>query len=147
MAAAPKPGQAFHGKVVFHPGAAGLRGVIRMQEQAEPRPFAGAAGVAVALDGVADALARVPWLEEWPVMLSGVRFARFDSGFAVVGSGGVLPVLEGLTVLPFVSVAGGAAVNVFGVWNGRALQLLALGQGGRLYQPSVANPHLLRRTA
>ena len=62
LAAAPAPGQAFRGEVVLHPGASGLRGVIRTQERAEPQPFAGAGGIAAALDGVADALARVPWL-------------------------------------------------------------------------------------
>lgn len=143
---APVPGQAFRGEVVFHPGTAGLRGVTRTQEPAAAQPLLGI-GIAAALDGVAEALARVPWLEEWPLALRGVRFARTGGGWAVMEGGGVLPVTDGPAVLPFVAVAGGAAADAFGVWNGRALRLLALGLEGRLYHPSAADPNLVRRAA
>ncbi len=146
LPAAPVPGQAFRGEVVFHPGAAGLRGVIRSQEGAEAAPLAGA-GIGAALDGVAEALGRVPWLEEWPMTLRGVRFARASGGFALMEGGHALPVADGPAVLPFVAVAGGEAADVFGVWDGRALRVLAVGMGARLYQPSASALHLVRRAA
>ena len=140
------PGQAFRGEVVFHPGAAGLRGAIRTQEAAAAQPLPGV-GIAAALDGVAEALARVPWLEEWPMALRGVRFARTGGGWAVVEGGGLLPVADAPSLRPFAAVAGGAEADVFGVWDGRALSVLALGLAGHLYQPSVADPRLVRRAA
>lgn len=140
------PGQAFRGEVVFHPGAAGLRGTIRTQEPAAAQPLPGV-GIAAALDGVADALARVPWLEEWPVALGGARFARAGGGFAVVEGGGMMPVTDAPSVRPFVAVAGGTEVDVFGLWDGWALRLLALGLDGRFYQPSAADARLVRRAA
>ena len=146
LQAAAAPGQAFRGDVVFHPGAAGLRAVIRSQERADPQPLAGV-GIAAALDGLAAALGRVPWLEEWPMTLRKVRFARTERGFAVIEDGRMLPVTDGPAVLPFVAVAGGGEADVFGVWDGRALHVLALGLGARLYQPSAASPGLVRRAA
>lgn len=143
---APGPGHAFRGEVVFHPGAAGLRAAIRGGERAEPRPFAGAVGIGAALDGVADALARVPWLEGWPMLLGGVRFARAGAGFAATDAGGALPLAGGEAVVPFLSVAGGAAVDLFGWWDGRALRPLALGARGRLYAPPAGGT-VLRRAA
>ena len=140
------PGQAFRGEVAFHPGAAGLRGVIRSQEPAAAVPLAGG-GIAAALDGVAEALGRVPWLEEWPMLLRGVRFARTADGMAVAEGGLALAVANGPAVMPFVAVAGGGEADVFGVWDGRALRVLALGLGARLYQPSASAPHLVRRAA
>lgn len=143
---APGPGHGFRGEVVFHPGAAGLRAAIRGGERAEPRPFAGAVGVGAALDGVADALARVPWLEGWPMLLGGVRFARAGAGFAAMDAGGALPLAGGEAVLPFLSVSGGATVDLFGRWDGRALRPLALGAQGRLYAPPAGGT-MLRRAA
>ena len=145
--AAPGPGHAVRGALVFHPGAAGLRAVIRGGEAADPSPFAGARGIAAALDGAADALARVPWLQEWPMLLARVRFARLGGGFAVADAGGALPLLGGGALLPFLSVAGGVAADVFGLWDGRALRPLALGLGRRLYAPSSADAAVLRRAA
>ncbi len=122
LPAASRPGQAFWGEVVFHTGAAGLRGVIRTQAPAAAQPLPGV-GVAAALDGVGEALARVPWLEEWPMILRGVRFARVGvgGGWAVADGGMLLSVAEAPSVVPFVAVAGGMAADVFGLgWAGAA---------------------------
>ena len=140
------PGQAFRGEVVFHPGAAGLRAAIRSQEAAAAQPLPGV-GIAAALDGVADALGRVPWLEEWPVVLAGVRFARTAGGWAVIEGGHALPVAQSASVPPFIAVAGGAAADVFGVWDGRALRVLAVGQDGRLFHPAAQDSTIVRRAA
>ncbi len=143
-----RPGQAFQGEVVFHPGASGLRGVIRTQAPAAAQPLPGV-GIAAALDGVGEALARVPWLEEWPMTLRGVRFARARGGgkWAVADDGMLLPVADASSVVPFVAIAGGMAADVFGLWDGQALRLLALGLAGRLHHPVAADPSLIRQVA
>ena len=144
----PATGTSFNGEVVFYPGAAGLRAVIRGGEPAPPQPFVGAGGVAAALDGVADALGRVPWLEEWPVLLSGVRFVRQDGGgLALADAGGALPLAGTDAAAPFAAAAGGGDVQAFGVWDGAALRLLALGCRGRLHVPSAATPGMVRAAA
>ena len=141
------PGQAFRGEVVFHPGAAGLRGAIRSQEAPAVAQTLSGVSIAAALDGVAEALGRVPWLEEWPVALGKVLFAQAGKDWAVADDRGVLPVADSVSVMPFVAVAGGEAADVFGLWNGRALSVLALGQGGRLFQPGANNQQIVRRAA
>ena len=146
LPAASRPGQAFRGEVVFHPGASGLRGVIRTQAPAVAQPLLGV-GITAALDGVGEALSRVPWLEEWPMTLRGVRFARVGGKWAVADGGMLLPVADVPSMVPFVAIAGGMAADIFGLWDGQALRLLALGQAGRLHHPVMADPTLVRQVA
>ena len=72
---------------------------------------------------------------------------RTTAGAFGVRAGGALPLLGGGALLPFLSVAGGVAADVFGLWDGRALRPLALGLGRRLYAPSSADAAVLRRAA
>ena len=134
---APASGQAFQGGLAFYPGATALRSVIRGQTtSAIPQALPGKT-LAAALDAAADALARVPWLDQVPLCLSNVRFGIIgrDAAAVAVGddTGQALMLAEAASNIALVSAAGGACADVFGTWDGRRLSVLAMTCGTRRY--------------
>jgi hypothetical protein len=76
-------GAAVDAELVFYPGALGLRAVIKSQRaiRSAAQPLPGRS-IDNALSEYADALARTPWVERWPMTLTGVRMQvrGHDSG-------------------------------------------------------------------
>ncbi|GEP05183.1 SWIM zinc finger family protein [Methylobacterium oxalidis] len=147
---APAAGQDFGGALAFHPGDPPLRAVFREGRAGPARAASlpGAGSVAAALDGYAGALARAPWTERWPLRLAGVRLGRLTDGQALAAGDatGCLALRAGPHLPALVSVAAGAPVDLFGLYDGFGLEALALVAGGHLYAVPArdARPILMR---
>ncbi|MEH3143795.1 MAG: SWIM zinc finger domain-containing protein [Methylobacterium frigidaeris] len=153
--AAPAAGQDFRGALAFQPGDPPLRAAFRdgTSARSPAGPLAGAVGVAEALDGYAEALARAPWTERWPLCLSGVRFGRLR-GTEAAGAYGVGDATGCLVLRPeprlpaLLAVAAGRPVDLFGLHDGIAFAPLALVAEGSLYALPAQDPRpLLMRVA
>ncbi|WP_232631319.1 SWIM zinc finger family protein [Methylobacterium sp. Leaf118] len=138
---APAAGQDFSGALAFQPGDPPLRAVFR---EGRAGPAAGASlpggtSVAAARDAFADALARAPWLERWPVRLRDVRLGRLAGGssgataFAAGDGTGSLALRAEPRLPSLIAVAAGRPVDLFGLYDGYGLHPLALVAEGRLY--------------
>ncbi|WP_019905998.1 SWIM zinc finger family protein [Methylobacterium sp. 77] len=154
----PAVGQEFSGALAFHPGDPPLRAVFRegrtlpMPAGALPVPadvLPGATSVAVALDGFADVLARAPWIERWPVRLSGLRLGHVADGAFAAGDATGRVVLRPSPHLPaLMAVAAGGPVDLFGLYDGFGLAPLALVADGHLYAIPARDPRpILMRAA
>lgn len=134
-------GMAFDGELAFYPGATGQRAIVkaRTDGQTPIERLAGHDRVALALDDYAGALAVNPWLECWPISLSGVTIRRVSkvSGkrwVAIDARGEALPMASGTSELwSLLSVSGGGAVSLFGEWDGDVLSPMGACVGGVYY--------------
>jgi hypothetical protein len=133
----------FDGGLAFYPGTTQLRAVVRTREglpKASDGTLPGAPTIEAALGEYALALGRTPWLERWPMALSSMRVtvqARDDGpAFASVVDG------EGKRIaLPprfpqawhLLAVSGGAAVQLFGEWDGDTFTPLTVGAGNAIF--------------
>ena len=117
----PAAGQDFSGSLAFHPGDPPLRAAFR-EGRASPAPagaLPGATSVAEALDGFAGALARAPWIDRWPLRLSGLRLGHLADGAMGAGDAtGCLTLADSAHVPPLMAVAAGGHVDLFGLYDG-----------------------------
>ncbi|MBD8908325.1 SWIM zinc finger family protein [Methylorubrum zatmanii] len=158
---APAAGQDFRGALAFLPGDPPLRAVFREGRSgpAAEAVLPGAASVAAARDAFAEALARAPWTERWPVRLKGVRLGRLAAtggttdhkaghrpAFAAGDAGGCLALRADPRLPSLLAVAAGRPVDLFGLYDGAGLSPLALVSEGRLYAMPAqgAQPVLLQ---
>ena len=130
-------GSAFDAELVYYPGVAPLRAIVK-ERQGELQTIAslpaGSTNVADAFDAYADALAANPWLERWPMLLSRVAPVapgkaagwqlRDEQGHALALSPAFR---DGWTLL---SVSGGRPISIFGEWDGEALLPMGVGAAG-----------------
>jgi hypothetical protein len=72
------PGTGIAMTLAYYPGAIPLRAAIVTREDPEPTPPPRTTTITELLDGWAAALARDPWQESWPAVLSGVPVAGQD---------------------------------------------------------------------
>ena len=139
----PAAGQDFSGSLAFHPGDPPLRAAFR-EGRASPAPagaLPGATSVAEALDGFAGALARAPWIDRWPLRLSGLRLGHLGDGAMGAGDAtGCLTLADSAHVPPLMAVAAGGHVDLFGLYDGFALTPLAMVAGGHLYAVPAQDP-------
>ncbi|MCC0806200.1 SWIM zinc finger family protein [Methylobacterium sp. W2] len=139
----PAAGQDFSGALAFHPGDPPLRAVFR-EGRAGPASVGalpGATSVAEALDGFAEALARAPWIERWPVRLSGLRLGYGTDGAMAAGDAtGCFILSDSAHFPPLMAVAAGGPVDLFGLYDGFALTPLAMVAGGHLYAVPAQDP-------
>jgi SWIM zinc finger len=133
------PGTEFDADLCFYPER--LR-VLIARRHAPPRPITALAGSgpAAAMHEQARALAADPWLERWPMVLSGVVPARrpgpgaAPAGWCLTGDG-----VRGVPVDPaagapwrLVALAGGRPLTVAGEWSVTGLRPLGAWTGDRL---------------
>lgn len=134
-------GSSIDAELVYFPGAVELRAQIRehhgdVQSGIE---FHGAATVAEALASFAAALARVPWLERWPVALAAVRVVPHGAGgdprwLLVDGEDRALPVDPRFAFgWELLAASGGMPVAIFGEWSGEFFRPLSARAGGRFF--------------
>jgi hypothetical protein len=121
-------GEMLKGEVVLYPSAAPLRGQLATREASErgmswpqlPQVLD------AALRAYETALARLPWLERWPLVASQLTVERSAAQQLVLASedGIALPIERAQTdeLLPLV---GAGAVSVVATWDGRFARLLA----------------------
>ncbi|GJE01904.1 SWIM zinc finger family protein [Methylobacterium isbiliense] len=153
---APAAGQDFAGALAFQPGEPPLRAVFR-DGRAGPSPagpLAGATRIGTALDGFAAVLARAPWTERWPLRLAGVRFGHLPGSTSeapLLGVGdetGCLALRTDAHLPALLAVAAGEPVDLFGLYDGFGLGVLALVAQGHLYAVPAQDPRpILMRAA
>ncbi|WP_018041731.1 SWIM zinc finger family protein [Methylobacterium sp. 88A] len=147
----PAAGQDFSGALAFHPGDPPLRAVFREGRAgpAQSGALPGATSVAEALDGFAEALARAPWIDRWPVRLSGLRLGHLADGAMGAGDAtGCFTLADSAHFPPLMAVAAGGPVDLFGLYDGFALTPLAMVAEGHLYAvPAQDSRPILVRAA
>lgn len=124
------PGTEFEAELVYFPGNYPLRAAVRAR-QGEPvriERVGGYADIKQTLQGYAQALARNPWLEEFPLLLDGATLLRHQDGWLLRdGPGAALPITPGFERgWEMLAVSGGHPVSLFGEWNGDVLLPLGL---------------------
>ena len=153
---APPAGQDFSGEIAFYPGDPPLRAVLRDgKSAASPAgPLPGSSDITAGLQSWAGALASAPWLDRWPLRLSNVRIGSAPAGtgqdrlFGIGDATGSLPFLAEPRIRALVAASGGREVDLFGLYDGFALNPLALSVDGRIYVAPAQDPRpFLRRVA
>jgi hypothetical protein len=123
------PGTAFDGTLVFFPSAAPLRAIVKERTAAVPwAADLGYGNLAEAVAAMADADARMPWIESHPLFVRNATPTRLTARLRVRDSGGCwLPLSQhfrdGWRLL---AVSGGSPVPLFGEWDGEALMPLTV---------------------
>jgi len=117
-------GSALQAELVFYPGAYPLRALIKTREATTALPGYSStyATLEDALGAYAAALARNPWLEQFPLALQSVT-PQHDGHWAVRDPNGWVLPLSGRFAHPWelLALSGGSALGLFGEWDGTAL--------------------------
>jgi len=127
------PGTAFDGTLVFFPSAAPLRAIVKERGSVVPwLPDHGYSSVAEAVAAAATADARMPWIESHPVLLREAIATPAAPPRVRDEAGGWLPVSGRFRDRwRLLAVSGGAAVPLFGEWDGESLLPLTVwGESG-----------------
>jgi hypothetical protein len=129
------PGTVIDAKLVFFPGNFPLRALLKTVNSV--LPLQGVGGQASLADGTAryaQALARNPWLERFPIALDAVTPVCVDNQWWLRDAAG-----EGMPVAPaftgtwsLLALSGGRPLPVFGEWDGETFWPLSAWAAGRL---------------
>ncbi len=147
----PSPGQDHAGSLAFHPGDPPLRAAFRegtVVASAAALPAGGT--VAQAHDTFSGVLARAPWIETWPVCVAGVRLGHLagEVGLAAGDATGCLPLRADPHLPAVLAVSAGHPVDLFGLYDGFGLQVLAVAAAGRRFAVPAQDPRpILLRAA
>jgi len=124
------PGVAFDGELVFWPGSVPLRAAPKQLVPAGPEgPPRGYPSLDAAAGAFSAALARNPWLEQFPMLLDAVVPVRRAGGWALLDEERCAVPLSaaGWRLL---ALSGGHPIALFGEWDGAAfLPLSAWAEG------------------
>jgi hypothetical protein len=136
-------GTEFDGEVAFYPSALPLRALVKARTGTTamigdlPQAL-GDAGCEDALGRYAGALALVPWLARWPMLLMAVTPHAGTDGRSVVDRHRrLLPIKPGYADFwRLVSMSGGRPINLVAEWDGEHLLPLAVvpGSAGALFE-------------
>jgi hypothetical protein len=127
------PGTAFDGTLVFFPSAAPLRAIVKERTSAVEWPAdLGYAGVSEAIAATGDTDARMPWIESHPILLREATPTTLTPAHVRDAAGGSLPLSTRFRDRwRLLAVSGGAAVPLFGEWDGDTLMPLTVwGESG-----------------
>ena len=122
-------GTEMHADLCFYPGALPLRAAIAKRHTTPTRCAdpAGATTIAASLDAYADALARDPWLDAWPMLVRGVLMP--GDGAAATGGGtgsrwyvvdeigDAIALRRGTESWPLLGALGGHPADIAGEWS------------------------------
>ena len=127
-------GFVYSGEAVFYPAAYPLRVAFKTADVAPPfSEISGFASVDNFLKTYAEAMARNPWLSQFPVLLTSVtpvfhknKFVLVDAEKKCLDTDLSREYREGGNILPWEMIAesGGQPIVVFGDWNGQSLKVL-----------------------
>lgn len=127
------PGTAFDGTLVFFPSTVPLRAMVKDRGDAvEWSSENGYANFAEAMATVADADARMPWVELHPMLLRGVIPTAASPWRVRDTASHCLPLSDHFhDRFRLLGVSGGESVPLFGEWDGESLRPLTVwGDGG-----------------
>ena len=120
-------GMVYSGEVVFYPAAYPLRVAFKSADIAPPfTEISGFALVDNFLKTYSEAMARNPWLGQFPVLLTSVTPVFHKNKFLLVDAKKKGLYTEGGNVTPWemMAASGGHPMVVFGEWNGQILKVL-----------------------
>lgn len=130
------PGTRFDGELCFYHSAYPLRALVRQQDafSALDTALAPAPPLDASLAAYADALARNPFLDRFPLLLDAVVPRAGNAPHLACNDGRVLPLHAGFRHLwPLLALSGGHPVTVMGEWDGYAIVPLGVFTEGRLH--------------
>jgi hypothetical protein len=121
------PGHLLPAELAFYPGAAPMRALVA--ERGLPVPARCPEGDSIdgALDVYARAMSADPWLERWPMLLSGVTPATTGTGTGWCLSekdGSALPLVPYTDPWPLLAVSAGLPVTVACEWSSAGVRPL-----------------------
>ncbi|HEU5098430.1 MAG TPA: hypothetical protein VFU22_05395, partial [Roseiflexaceae bacterium] len=119
------PGTALDASLAYFRSAYPLRALIQ-QRHGQPEPIGGwpgYTGLLAATQSYAAALAAVPWLERFPLVLQAVTPVKTGERWAIRdGEGHTLPLSPGFAHgWRLLALSGGQPLALFGEWNGTTL--------------------------
>jgi hypothetical protein len=133
-------GVEFDGEVGFYPSRVPQRALIKARAAGMPiAPGAISSAdptIDAGLAGYANALALIPWLSRWPLVLTDARIVQLGKHWSVADtSGGSLPLspsfARSLNLWRLVSASSGNTLTIMGEWDGETfLPVSALGPMG-----------------
>ncbi len=132
-------GTCLEAELAFYPSAYPLRALIKTRQEAVPisQPPPGYGTVGEAIAAYSRALAQSPWLERFPLLLSGVVPLREGDRWLIQDSqSGVLPLtarLESSQGWQLLALSGGHPLTLFGEWDGNQLIPLSAWVEERVY--------------
>ena len=137
FAATLRTGQVTEAELVFFDGEPALRALVkqRLTTGVVDPVLPGAVDVLGMQERFASLLAVNPWLETWPVVLGPVTpVIRHEQLHFVDSQGRQILARSGLKhAWHLEALAGGGAVTLFGLWNGKALDPITVVHEGRLF--------------
>jgi hypothetical protein len=119
---APAAGSLLRAELAYYPGAPALRAALAegaAEAVPDPGPPPGG-GVADAVAAYGAALAEDPWLEAWPVVLSGVVPIPGEGGWLITDAQAAVPVdrrAAGAGLWRLAALSGGRPLTVFGTYG------------------------------
>jgi hypothetical protein len=117
------PGLWLDAELVFFPGAYPLRALIKSRRTVPDASNnrSGYADIAAATDAYSDALARFPWLEQFPMLLQGVIPLHSDGTWLICDRANCVIhcAPEGTPYWHLLAKSGGHPVDIFGEWDGQ----------------------------
>ncbi len=132
-------GMQFEGEVAFYPSSLPLRAVVKTRTGVTEAIGRDTAGIGQksceeALDGYAAAVAKLPWLLRWPMVLESMMVGvRSGQRLIVDASGRALPLSERFPEFwKLASVSGGRPITLMGEWDGESFLPLATIPAGEL---------------
>ena len=130
-------GQVVDAELVYFDGAPLLRGLVKQRFEGLPsrQQLPGPVDIATLQRRFAALLSENPLLERWPAVIGPVRIAidGARAGF-VDAEGRRIPAPRDFKhAWHFEALSGGAAINVFGLWDGQALDPISVEREGRLF--------------
>ncbi len=136
-------GSEFEGEIVFYPGRAPLRGLVKSKTSERMIDVdlgpAADASIEEGLCRYAEALGANPWLTCWPLALANVRVAQDGKRWYLVDSEGYgLPLkqsfVDAMQLWRLISASSGSVLTVLAEWDGeRALPIGAFDPTNRVY--------------
>jgi len=132
-----QPGITFEGELAFFDGALPLRSLVKKREH-EGSPIntlPADNSIVEATRSYADALARHPWLDRFPLAVNDVTPMQAGGSWIVRDAGGAfLPVSSAYeNAWRLLAISGGYPVTMFGEWDGAALLPMGIIAAGRFY--------------
>ncbi|NHZ62686.1 SWIM zinc finger family protein [Massilia sp. CCM 8694] len=130
------PGTQFDGELCFYHSAYPLRALIKQQDAfgTLDTTLASAPTLDASLAACADALARNPFLERFPLLLDAVVPHAGQAPHLACADGRILPLHALFRHLwPLLALSGGHPVTVMGEWDGYGIVPLAVFAEGRLH--------------